>query len=58
MGVKLFANLNFHEALFLFVHVEGIANVTLSEDDLTFGIFLELSGHGNGVDFVEFEDFA
>ena len=58
MGVELFANANVHEALFLFDYVEGIANVTLLDDDLSFGVFLELGGHGNGVDFVGFEDFS
>ena len=34
------------------------ADVALSDDDLSFGVFLELGGHGDGVDFVGFEDFA
>ena len=58
VGAKLFVNINVHEALFLFNHVEGIADVTLSDDDLSFEVFLELGGHGDGVDFVGFVDFA
>ena len=58
VDVELFADVNVHEALFLFDHVEGIADVTLSDDDLSFEVFLELGGHGDGVDFVGFVDFS
>ena len=57
-GVKIFANANVHKVLFLFDHVEGIADVALSDDDFSFGVFLELCGHGDGVDFVGCDDSA
>ena len=44
VDVELFADVNVHEALFLFDHVEGITDVTLLDDDLSFEVFLELGG--------------
>ena len=35
-----------------------MVDAALLDDDLSFGVFLELGGHGNGLDFVMFEDFA